>query len=105
MRTARAFLIACDIDRVTACASAAAVVAVVNATLDVWAQHPAGIPLPQNALNSGLQMVVKAFSNVRARNDSVGYGSPAALAVLVAPDDPLRAELLAAVKRGATVRT
>jgi AcrR family transcriptional regulator len=95
-----AFLTACDIERVTACACAAAVVAVVNAALDVWAESPRRNPEPgKTALTSGLEMVLTAFSNVvRAQN-----GSPAPLAVLVAPDDPLRAELLAAVHRGATV--
>ena len=91
-----AFLIACDIERVTACACAAAVVAVVNAALDVWAQSPGRNPTPaQTALNSGLQMVQSAFSNVAL--------TPAPLTVFVASDDPLRAELLAAVERGATV--
>jgi hypothetical protein len=40
-------------------------------------------------------MVLTAFSNVAL--------TPAPLTVFVAPDDPLRAELLAAVQRGATV--
>jgi AcrR family transcriptional regulator len=93
-----AFLTACDVDRVTACACAAAVVAVVNAALDVWAQSPRRDPAPaQTALTSGLEMVLRAFSNVLAAS------SPAPLTVFVAPDDPLRAELLAAVARGATV--
>jgi AcrR family transcriptional regulator len=93
-----AFLTACDIDRVTACACAAAVVAVVNAALDVWAQSPRRNPAPaQTALKSGLEMVRRAFSNV------VSASSPVALTVLVGPDDPLRAQLLAAAERGATV--
>jgi AcrR family transcriptional regulator len=91
-----AFLTASDIDRVTACACAAAVVAVVNAALDVWAQSPRRNPGPaKTALASGLDMVLTAFSNVAL--------TPAPLTVFVAPDDPLRAELLAAVQRGATV--
>ncbi len=91
-----AFLVACDIERVTACACAAAVVAVVNAALDVWAESPRRDPAPPHAtLDSGLQMVLTAFSNVTL--------TPAPLTVFVAPDDPLRAELLAAVERGATV--
>jgi AcrR family transcriptional regulator len=91
-----AFLTACDIDRVTACACAGAVVAVVNAALDVWAESPRRDPAPAQAtLDSGLQMVLTAFSNVAL--------TPAPLTVFVAPDDPLRAELLAAVQRGATV--
>ena len=96
-----AFLTACDIERVTACACAAAVVAVVNAALDVWAESPRRNPTPaQTALDEGLQMVVSAFSTaVRASHE----GSPAPLAVFIPPDDPLRAELLAAVRRGATV--
>jgi AcrR family transcriptional regulator len=95
-----AFLTACDVERVTACACAGAVVAVVNAALDVWAQSPRRSPAPaRTALTSGLQMVLTAFSNVLAPYEA----SPAPLAVLVAPDDPLRAELLAAVGRGATV--
>jgi AcrR family transcriptional regulator len=99
-----AFLIACEIERVTACACAAAVVAVVNAALDVWAQSPRRNPAPaQAALTSGLEMVVQAFSNVAGTPDEDATGSPAPLAVLVAPDDPLRAELLAAIERGATV--
>jgi len=90
------FLTACDIDRVTACACAGAVVAVVNAALDVWAESPRRDPAPAQAtLDSGLQMVLTAFSNVAL--------TPAPLTVFVAPDDPLRAELLAAVQRGATV--
>jgi AcrR family transcriptional regulator len=96
-----AFLTACDIERVTACACAAAVVAVVNAALDVWAESPRRNPTPaQTALDEGLQMVVSAFSTVvRASHEE----SPAPLAVFIPPDDPLRAELLAAVRRGATV--
>jgi len=93
-----AFLTACEIEWVTACACAAAFVGVVNAALDVWAQSPRTNPTPATtALNSGLRMVMNAFSNV------VSAPSPAALTVLVAPDDPLRAELLAAVERGAMV--
>jgi AcrR family transcriptional regulator len=93
-----AFLTACEVERVTACACAAAFVGVVNAALDVWAESPRSNPTPATtALNSGLQMVMNAFSNL------VAAPSPAALTVLVAPDDPLRAELLAAVQRGATV--
>ncbi len=91
-----AFLTASDIERVTACACAGAVVAVVNAALDVWAESPRTDPAPaQAALDSGLQMVLSAFSNVAS--------TPAPLTLFVAPDDPLRAELLAAVERGATV--
>lgn len=91
-----AFLTACDIERVTACACAGAVVAVVNAALDVWAESPRRDPAPAQAtLDSGLQMVLTAFSNVAL--------TPAPITVFVAPDDPLRAELLAAVQRGATV--
>jgi AcrR family transcriptional regulator len=91
-----AFLAACDIDRVTACACAAAVVAVVNAALDVWAQSPRRNPDPaKTALTSGLDMVRSAFSSVAL--------TPAPLTVFVAADDPLRAELLAAVRRGAMV--
>lgn len=99
-----AFLTACEIERVTACACAAAVVGVVNAALDVWAQSPRRDPGPaQAALDSGLKMVVNAFSNVLRAPDQDEQGSPAPLAVLVGPDDPLRAELLAAIRRGATV--
>jgi AcrR family transcriptional regulator len=99
-----AFLTACDIDRVTACACAAAVVAVVNAALDVWAESPGSNPTPaKTALTSGLQMVLNAFSYVVLAPGADAHGSPAPLAVFVAPDDPLRAELLAAVGRGATV--
>jgi AcrR family transcriptional regulator len=99
-----AFLTACDIDRVTAGACAAATVAVVNAALDVWAQSPRRNPAPaRTALTSGLQMVLKAFSSVVLAPDKEADGSPSPLAVLVAPDDPLRAELLAAVERGALV--
>jgi AcrR family transcriptional regulator len=91
-----AFLTACDVDRVTACACAAAVVAVVNAALDVWAQSTRRDPGPAQAtMASGLEMVRSAFSNVAL--------TPAPLTVFVAPDDPLRAELLAAVERGAMV--
>jgi len=91
-----AFLAACDVDRVTACACAAAVVAVVNAALDVWAQSTNRNPEPAKAtLGSGLEMVRSAFSNVAL--------TPAPLTVFVAPDDPLRKELLAAVERGALV--
>jgi AcrR family transcriptional regulator len=99
-----AFLTACDIDRVTACACAAAVVGVVNAALDVWAQSPRSRPTPATtALESGLHMVMKAFSTVLGAQGEVADGSPAPLTLFVAPDDPLRAELLAAVERGATV--
>ena len=99
-----AFLTACEIERVTACACAAAVVGVVNAALDVWAQSPHRDPGPaQTALDSGLKMVVNAFANVLRAPDEDAQGSPAPLAVLVGPDDPLRAELLAAIQRGATV--
>jgi AcrR family transcriptional regulator len=99
-----AFLAACDVEPVTACACAAAVVAVVNAALDVWAQSPRRNPTPaQAALASGLEMVVRAFSKVVRAPGEEANGSPAPLAVLVAPDDPLRAELLAAIERGATV--
>jgi hypothetical protein len=99
-----AFLTACDVDRVTACACAAATVAVVNAALDVWAQSPRANPAPaKTALTSGLQMVVTAFSSVVHGSDENTNGAPAPLAVLVAPDDPLRAEFLAAVARGAMV--
>jgi AcrR family transcriptional regulator len=92
-----AFLTACDIERVTACACAGALVAVVNAALDVWAESPRRDPAPAHAtLDSGLRMVLTAFSNLAL--------TPAPLAVLIPPDDPLRAELLAAVQRGATVR-
>jgi AcrR family transcriptional regulator len=91
-----AFLTACDIQRVTACACAGAVVAVVNAALDVWAESPRRDPVHAHAtLDSGLQMVLTAFSNLAL--------TPAPLTVFVAPDDPLRAELIAAVERGATV--
>ena len=91
-----AFLTACDIERVTACACAGAVVAVVNAALDVWAESPRADPGPaQTTLDDGLQMVLTAFSNVAMTS--------APITVFVAPDDPLRAELLAAVQRGATV--
>jgi AcrR family transcriptional regulator len=91
-----AFLTACEIERVTACACAGAVVAVVNAALDAWAESPRTDPAPAQAtLDNGLQMVLTAFSGV-AR-------TPAPLTVFIAPDDPLRAELLAAVQRGATV--
>ncbi|MGH2885443.1 MAG: TetR/AcrR family transcriptional regulator [Solirubrobacteraceae bacterium] len=91
-----AFLTACEIERVTACACAGAVVAVVNAALDVWAESPRADPGPALAtLESGLQMVITAFSNVAP--------TAAPLTVSVAPDDPLRAQLLAAVERGATV--
>jgi AcrR family transcriptional regulator len=100
-----AFLTACDIDRVTACACAAAVVGVVNAALDVWAQSSRTNPTPATtALDSGLQMVITAFSSVVGTPSGGPDGSPAPLTVFVAPDDPLRKELLAAVKRGATVR-
>jgi AcrR family transcriptional regulator len=96
-----AFLTASDLDRVVACACAAAVVAVVNAALDVWAQSARTNPTPAlSALDSGLQMVHAAFSNVVLAPESP---SPAPLTVFVARDDPLRAELLAAVERGATV--
>ena len=99
-----AFLTACDIERVTACACAAAVVAVVNAALDVWAGSPRRNPAPAHAaLDSGLQMVVNAFGPVLHAPDGDTHASAAPLAVLVAPDDPLRAELLAAVRRGAMV--
>jgi AcrR family transcriptional regulator len=99
-----AFLTACDIDRVTACACAAATVAVVNAALDVWANSPRSNPTPaKTALTSGLQMVLNAFSSVVLGPGENTNGAPAPLAVLVAPDDPLRAELLAAVARGAMV--
>ena len=99
-----AFLTACDIDRVTACACAAAMVGVVNAALDVWAQSPRTNPTPATtALNGGLQMVATAFSNVVGAPDENADGSPAPITVFVAPDDPLRAELLAAVARGAMV--
>ncbi len=98
------FLIACEIERVTACAFAAAVVAVVNAALDVWAQSPRSNPTPaQTVLKSGLQMVIDAFSNVVIAPGEDADGSPAPLTVFVASDDPLRAELLAAVRRGAMV--
>lgn len=91
-----AFLTACEIERVTACACAGAVVAVVNAALDVWAESPRTDPGPaQTTLDEGLQMVLTAFSNVAMAS--------APLTVFIAPDDPLRAELLAAVQRGATV--
>jgi AcrR family transcriptional regulator len=91
-----AFLTACEIERVTACACAGAVVAVVNAALDVWAESPRTDPGPaQTTLDTGLQMVLTAFSNVAMTS--------APLTVFIAPDDPLRAELLAAVQRGATV--
>ena len=43
----------------------AAMVGVVNAALDVWAQSPRTSPTPATtALNEGLQMVATAFSNV-----------------------------------------
>jgi AcrR family transcriptional regulator len=91
-----AFLTACDIERVTACACAGAVVAVVNAALDVWAESPRTDPAPAHAtLDSGLEMVRSAFSNVTQTSTP--------FTVFVAADDPLRAELLAAVQRGATV--
>lgn len=91
-----AFLTACEIERVTACACAGAVVAVVNAALDVWAQSPRTDPAAAHTtLDTGLQMVLTAFSSVAQ--------TPAPLTVFIAPDDPLRAELLAAVQRGATV--
>jgi AcrR family transcriptional regulator len=91
-----AFLTACDIERVAACACAGAVVAVVNAALDVWAESPRTDPAPAQAtLDSGLQMVLTAFSTLALTS--------VPLTVFVAPDDPLRAELLAAVQRGATV--
>ena len=99
-----AFLTASDIDRVIACACAAAVVAVVNAALDVWAQSVRTNPGPAlTALDQGLQMVQSAFSNLAPASDASTQGSPAPLAVFVAPDDPLREELLAAVERGAMV--
>lgn len=99
-----AFLTACDVNRVTACACAAAVVAVVNAALDVWAESPRRNPAPaQTALTSGLQVVRSAFSTVVLAPSEDANGAPTPLAVLVAPDDPFRAELLAAVERGATV--
>jgi AcrR family transcriptional regulator len=100
-----AFLIACEIERVTACAFAGAVVAVVNAALDVWAESPRRNPTPaQTALNSGLLMVVNAFSTVvLGPEEKNTNGAPAPLTVFVSPDDPLRAELLAAVERGAMV--
>jgi AcrR family transcriptional regulator len=91
-----AFLTACDIERVAACACAGAVVAVVNAALDVWAESPRTDPAPAQAtLDSGLQMVLTAFSTLALTS--------VPLTVFVAPDDPLRSELLAAVQRGATV--
>ncbi len=91
-----AFLTACEIERVAACACAGAVVAVVNAALDVWAESRRTDPTrAQTTLDEGLQMVLTAFSNVAQTS--------APLTVFVAPDDPLRAELLAAVQRGATV--
>ena len=91
-----AFMIASDVERVTACACAAAVVAVVNAALDVWAQSPRRNPDPaKTALASGLEMVRSAFSNLAL--------TPAPLTVFVSPDDPLRAQLLAAAQRGAKV--
>jgi AcrR family transcriptional regulator len=91
-----AFLVACDVERVTACACAAAVVAVINAALDVWAQSRRRDPAPAQAtMESGLEMVRSAFSSAAL--------APAPLTVFVAPDDPLRAELLAAVERGAMV--
>jgi AcrR family transcriptional regulator len=100
-----AFLTACDIDRVTACACAAAVVAVVNAALDLWARSPSSNAEPARAaLKSGLEMVLDAFSRVARGSDEVArHPTPAQLAVLVSADDPLRQELLAAVKRGALV--
>lgn len=99
-----AFLTACDIEWVTACACAAAFVGVVNAALDVWAQSPRTNPTPATtALDSGLQMVRTAFSSVVGASAKDTDGSPAALTVFVGPDDPLRAELLAAVERGAMV--
>lgn len=99
-----AFLIACEIERVTACACAAAMVGVVNAALDVWAQSPRTNPTPATtALDSGLQMVRHAFSSVVGPRSEDTDGSPAPLTVFVASDDPLRAELLAAVGRGAMV--
>jgi hypothetical protein len=48
-------------------------------------------------------MVLNAFSSVVLGPGENTNGAPAPLAVLVAPDDPLRAELLAAVARGAMV--
>ena len=82
------FLIACEIERVTACAFAAAVVAVVNAALDVWAQSPRSNPTPaQTVLKSGLQMVIDAFSNVVIAPGEDADGSPAPLTVFVASDD------------------
>jgi AcrR family transcriptional regulator len=100
-----AFLIACKVERVTACACAGAVVAVVNAALDVWAESPRRNPDPaQAALDSGLQMVLKAFSpGLPGADEHNAKGAPAPLALFIAPDDPLRAQLLAAVERGATV--
>jgi hypothetical protein len=99
-----AFMTACDVDRVTACACAAAVVGVVNAALDVWAQSPrTNSTTASTALNEGLQMVVTAFSNVVGPPREDADGSPAPLTVFIAADDPLRAELLAAVERGALV--
>jgi AcrR family transcriptional regulator len=100
-----AFLTACDIDRVTACACAAAVVAVVNAALDIWASSPRrDAKLARAALKSGLEMVLDAFSRVTPGSGEVPqHPTPAPLAVLVPADDPLRQELLAAVERGAVV--
>lgn len=100
-----AFLTACDIDRVTACACAAAVVAVVNAALDLWACSARGNAKPARAaLKSGLETVLAAFSRVAPGLDEVSRPrTHAPLAVLVGADDPLREELLAAVKRGAVV--
>ena len=48
-------------------------------------------------------MVRTAFSCVVGASAKDTDGSPAALTVLVGPDYPLRAELLAAVERGAMV--
>jgi AcrR family transcriptional regulator len=99
------FLDSCGADVMTARACAAAVVAVVNEALDVWARaRGRTAAVGRAALDAGLQVVVEAFCGLVGPGSEEGQDkSGNNVGVIIPPGDPLRDEILAAVERGASV--
>lgn len=98
------FLTNCDLDQVTASAYAAAVVAVVNASLDIWASSRVSDPgVARRALDAGIAFLVEAFSRGLEKADEGPLSPASIIAVAVPPGDPLLEELRTAVRRGASL--
>lgn len=100
------FLANCDFGPFVARAYAAAVVAVVNEALDLWACSRISDPASADAaLDQGLAMLVNAFSSLGLSSAGNTHAAEAStvVAVEVPPHDPLFSDLRAALERGAKV--